>query len=243
MSELPSPRLKELKRKIHTVGHIEGVVSVLMSEAIGYGLTHYHIGIRTNLTDVPERRYASYTNWDIPLLEERARHKSNLSDPVAAFALGADRPFSWDEAYQEATQDHRLEADRVARFGLTCGYAFPFHDEKGLLGLVSLGGGKSLSPTDDQDLIHLESVSRLAFHRMLELSITGRNELGQMLSRMEQDVIRFSAMGSSIKEIGHILGVTDSAVKDAQSRARQKLGARNTTHACVIAIGKGLIRF
>jgi DNA-binding CsgD family transcriptional regulator len=43
------------------------------------------------------------------------------------------------------------------------------------------------------------------------------------------------------KEIAHAMGINVETVKNHLSRARYKLGARNTAHAVTLALRRGII--
>ncbi len=61
------------------------------------------------------------------------------------------------------------------------------------------------------------------------------------LSPREVDVLRGAAAGLTAKETAEHLGISASAVNLYLSRAQLKLGAKNKTHAVVIAINQGTI--
>jgi DNA-binding CsgD family transcriptional regulator len=99
-------------------------------------------------------------------------------------------------------------------------------------GGVSIGG--EVFPYRDQELDpivklcteFLEEIDRLINETPLTLP---------ELSKQEREVLLCAARGESIQDTSRILHISESAVKDAQSRARRKLKAKNTTHACTIA--------
>lgn len=53
--------------------------------------------------------------------------------------------------------------------------------------------------------------------------------------------LRHAADGTPLRETAKHLNVSESTAKDDMLDARRQLGARNTTHAVVIAIDRGLI--
>ena len=54
-------------------------------------------------------------------------------------------------------------------------------------------------------------------------------------------VLTYLADGRARKEIAVLLGITANTVKSHQTQIMLKLGARNSTHAVVIAVRRGLI--
>ena len=63
----------------------------------------------------------------------------------------------------------------------------------------------------------------------------------EKLTRREIEVLYWVAQGRSASEIGRILGISERTVEVHVSRAIRKLGARNRTHAAIIALREGLI--
>lgn len=70
-------------------------------------------------------------------------------------------------------------------------------------------------------------------------------ELGtpDVLSTRERACISLAAEGKKVKQIAHLLGISEQTVNFYLSRARTKLGVTNTTHAAVLAAELGLVDF
>ena len=64
---------------------------------------------------------------------------------------------------------------------------------------------------------------------------------GRPISVRELCVLTYLADGRARKEIAVLLGITANTVKSHQTQIMLKLGARNSTHAVVIAMRRGLI--
>lgn len=62
-----------------------------------------------------------------------------------------------------------------------------------------------------------------------------------MLTQVELYALEQAARGVPAKELAELINVGESAIELRIARARRKLGARNTTHAVVLAIKAGLI--
>jgi two-component system NarL family response regulator len=62
------------------------------------------------------------------------------------------------------------------------------------------------------------------------------------LSPRERDVLRLVSQGLTNREIAAELDISWGMVRQHMIRVRVKLGARNTTHAVVIALRAGVIR-
>ena len=61
------------------------------------------------------------------------------------------------------------------------------------------------------------------------------------LSKREIEILRSAAEGNSCKETGRDLGITESTVKVHRKAIIRLLGAKNCTHAVIMALRKGLI--
>lgn len=64
----------------------------------------------------------------------------------------------------------------------------------------------------------------------------------RVLSGREQEVLELVAQGSSLKEIGEQLTISEATVRTHLRNANTKLGARNRAHAVGLALKLGLIR-
>jgi DNA-binding CsgD family transcriptional regulator len=61
------------------------------------------------------------------------------------------------------------------------------------------------------------------------------------LSPRETEALKLAAGGYTAREISEQMVVAEITVKQHLQAAREKLGARNTLHAVVLAIARGLI--
>lgn len=68
-----------------------------------------------------------------------------------------------------------------------------------------------------------------------------REQRRHALTGIEVSCLEAASRGDSVSQIGKHYYASEDAVKSALTRARRKLGARNTTHAVVLAISRGLI--
>lgn len=64
----------------------------------------------------------------------------------------------------------------------------------------------------------------------------------QELTPRQIAVLRLAAEGLGHAEIGDRLRIKQRSVEDLVKRAKKQLGARNTTHACIIAVRSKLFR-
>lgn len=68
-----------------------------------------------------------------------------------------------------------------------------------------------------------------------------RSQAPRAVSPMEIAALTLAAQGCGTGEIAARSYISTSTVKDTLTRARGKLGARNTTHAVAIAVARNLI--
>jgi DNA-binding NarL/FixJ family response regulator len=66
---------------------------------------------------------------------------------------------------------------------------------------------------------------------------------GQPLSPGQLAALRLAASGYTSRQVATRLGTTEQAVHLRLKEAQVRLGARSRTHAVVIALSRGVIRF
>ena len=65
---------------------------------------------------------------------------------------------------------------------------------------------------------------------------------GKELTQREQEVLRLIALGKSNKEVGSVLGITESTIKVHVNNILHKLKVGGRTEAVTLAIRRGLVR-
>jgi len=196
---------------------------------------HFYIVGNSGVDQVlPGRNGFRYTNWPASLLALWAKHQGFSLDPIVQHSRKATKPFFWREAGSSTSKFSKKLLEVALQHGLCEGYVVPMRDEAGnLAGAVSLGGAHFSFPPET-----LKSIEEMCLDLIRELNelVPAQPPVSiDILTLQEREVLQCAAIGCSIREIGEVIGISSSAVKDAQLRARSKLGARNTTHACVIA--------
>jgi DNA-binding NarL/FixJ family response regulator len=63
------------------------------------------------------------------------------------------------------------------------------------------------------------------------------------LTPREIQVLTLVAQGNAYAHIAHQLSISEDTAKVHIEKARWKLGAKNRTHAAVIAVMKGILKF
>lgn len=75
----------------------------------------------------------------------------------------------------------------------------------------------------------------------IQASVMDALRQAETLPERDLQILRLVAVGTSNREIGDTLGFTESSVKQHINAIREKLGAKDRTHAAIIAQKRGLI--
>lgn len=179
------------------------------------------------------------STWPTELMKIRRDRMAFIHDPVIKYALRTMRPFRWDEAYAHANRFGTEVIEDVRDFGLGEGIMLPMIALDAPPGGISLGAEK-LTITD-RDMPVIQLVSQHCYFKLQRLFGPYPFEVGAELTRKEIDALHFAASGKTAWETSIILGTSETAVKDALKRARQKLDASNGTQAVAKAMARRLI--
>lgn len=90
---------------------------------------------------------------------------------------------------------------------------------------------------------HLLAIAPAAWEagELLETQAPAPSRRTGVLSGREQEVLELIATGSSLREIGEQLAISEATVRTHLRNANEKLGARNRPHAVGLALTLGLI--
>ncbi|MBX9738829.1 MAG: LuxR C-terminal-related transcriptional regulator [Beijerinckiaceae bacterium] len=161
---------------------------------------------------------------------------------VANRSVCALLPVDWLEVSQELGDDHpdvqACLAMGLSRTGLSCaargrGRSF------GIL-YVNFDVEEADWPTRRLSLAACVQLVSIYMHQKL---VEVRLDLGapEILSSRETACIKLAAEGKRVKQIAHLLAVSEQTVNFYLGRARIKLGVSNTTQAAVMATELGLL--
>lgn len=143
-----------------------------------------------------------------------------------AFGIGSHRP----------QLDEMLRSDRV-RHAVLYGW-----DVSGLLHAHDDAlPGNFISKSCDADTLADAIVRASRGERVVELGLETA-ELPNELSNRELEILALIANGMKNSEIAEALSLSTETVKTYAERAYQKIGARNRTHAAVLAVELGMVR-
>ena len=172
---------------------------------------------------------AEYNELPEPWVEYDTRNGLMLDDPVVRWIYDHTGARAWSAI---DTPDPRGVMAQARAFGLNFGVAIVCADP-------GPGGQRSFGSFARSDREYTDLEIRL---------LSGKLQLlhAQMappsnLTRAELEALRMVKDGLKLKEIAGELQITEGAVKQRLKNARQKLGARNGSHAVSLAVGAGLI--
>lgn len=158
-------------------------------------------------------------------------------DEASAVMLVAPGPVHWDAALAAGRPILLLTVEPL--------------DADSMLGAVMRGADAVLdSSADPQELIAAirtvlagGAVLSATFTRRLAEAVRAAAGDGQplALTRREQDILRCTDRGETVKETAATLGISAKTVENLQTRLFRKLGVRNRSQALSLAKALGLI--
>lgn len=224
---------------LDTAESADQAIQTYLLYAKQFGFENYLISHIVNPTSDLSKHAMMHSNWPEPILANRFAGMNLLHDPVVKYGMKTHFPFLWETAYQHASKYGKLLMDSARDFQIATGMTFPMRRPGAPLGGISLGGEKIELSEQDRGMLQLASLH--CYSRLEALHPPYPQERTVSLSPQEIEVLQFSTGGKTAWEISAILNISESGVKDALKRARIKLDAVNTLHACSKAISRDLI--
>ncbi|WP_256731259.1 LuxR C-terminal-related transcriptional regulator [Sphingomonas sp. dw_22] len=165
------------------------------------------------------------------------------SDPSIALIRGTYAPFSWSTRHTvEVAPKQRAWLDGERSRGIDAGLAIPVQDSAGCPAYLSLFGYDEVSIK----LLIDKKAPELAFlagqfHALAKTLVPIANWVGRgpRLSNRELECLRLAALGQTVDESGHTLGISGRTVEFHLRNALDKLGAPTKLRAVVLAFGAG----
>jgi|GEM_PF-5700749 len=171
-------------------------------------------------------------------------HAAN--DPVVWQCMVSTEPFLWDLRFRHpALPDIRQQIvlDDAAAFGVTGGMIWPVHEPGCGFGLVSCFTAESDNRM--RCVVAEENITLLTLliHRLYRRCAILRDRIQPQtaktpLTKREQEVLHWSALGKSVWEIARILDISERTVRFHLSRAEDKLGAGSRSQAISLFINR-----
>lgn len=232
-------KLLETLHAIDTADTTAETISIYMEYAAQFGLNHFLISQIINPVSEHAQYAMMHSNWPEPILTDRFAGMNLLHDPVVQYGLRSRFPFRWEAAYRHASKYGKRLMDTARDFDIDNGITYPMRRPGAPMGGISLGGENIELPDEDKSLLELASLH--CYSRLEALHPPFPADDIKSLSPQELDVLQFSTNGKTAWEISVILSISEAGVKDALKRARAKLNAVSTLHACTKAISRDLI--
>lgn len=226
----------ELIDALGRLNHAEEIFARLANYLARYGFTSFLVA---GLPSQRERLepYILLNGWPTDWFRHYTKVNHYRHDPCVRHCFSTIEPFAWNELPPPLLEEPeaRLIMNEAVEFGLAEGLCIPLHDVYGSQAVVTMAGQHVDLPPSARRLVHLAS---LYAYGAAERSIRGPNyhKSASRLTERERDVMRWTAAGKTLWEIGMILGITEATVNDHMRNIRQKLGTRNAAHSLAEAL-------
>ncbi|TFH92850.1 LuxR family transcriptional regulator [Vibrio ouci] len=159
-------------------------------------------------------------------------------DPVVSYGARTSQPLLWSNV-RHISKEFWEEA---RTFDLAIGWSKANHDHKGGASLVSISRSHNeLTKAElKQTTPYLLWATSLFEHKYWQLHTTERTSK-TLLTKREQEILKWSGIGKTVFEISVILGISERTVSFHLTNAAKKLNASNKTSSVAKAIVLGLI--
>ena len=153
-----------------------------------------------------------------------------LFDPLMRWIYSAQGVARWSEL---TLPDPMGVMESYARFGMPFGAVVCVTDEERPRRTFGYFGRRDRE-LSAAELAQLEQALRAVHFQ--------EAESGQALTRAQTEALRLLSRGMRLKEIAHVLGISESAVKARLKSAMARMDARTPVQAASIAAQRGLLR-
>lgn len=222
---------------------IEQVLTALRAELTGFGFEWFTY----EMVVAPEGHQGAFrTNFPEIWVDRYTERRYARDDAVINHAMRTARPFLWRESQDSPhlTAAQKSIFVEAADIGLTSGAIVPLHGPGRIKSFVSVANDM----LDERFALlfaacrhELQLVATYAHEQLIRLGI-GAATPQLSLSPRELEVMTWTALGYSAWDISEKLSISAHTVKEHIDRSKDKLGAKNKTHAAAICLSQGLIR-
>jgi len=163
-------------------------------------------------------------------------------DPVFRNCRATTTPFEWEEAPYDPDSDAAADEvmQRARDFGMARGFSVPIHGPDGYEACFSMSGRTPDLSGRTKPAMHM--VAMYAFERARQVARKPLRGVANPLTRREQEVLTWAALGKSARDTAEILKITERTAVAHTVNATHKLGAANRTQAVVRAMQSKFIR-
>jgi LuxR family quorum sensing-dependent transcriptional regulator len=200
------------------------------------------------LCGLPEERLDQAVlgqHWPKAYFELYTRENYVRYSPLVRRCRESATPFSWHvDDFADEPDPRALQVMRVgASYGVLSGIVVPIHTIRGYDAGVSMAGERTEVTPAQQSGLHLMAL--YSFERLRALRGTppfAPTCRKRTLTAREREVLTWIAHGKTAWEVGEVLGIAKRTVDEHVKAAGRKLGAKNRTHAVVLALSNGSVR-
>ena len=225
--------------ELATCTDLKAVKEAFVAAILPFGYSAAACGAFVPTAHGPEPHFF-FQHWPQTWIELYRNRNFHLADFSVAEARRRIAPFTWQDVKAQRVLS-RAEQDlweTALQWGWSDGLSVPFHGPGGYLGLITMAGGRQVTPAE-RDSLHL-----LAFHthercRALSGVATPPLPMAQMTIR-ELECLRWVVAGKTDAETATIMGLSRETVKGYVDSARAKLGAQTRPQAAARLILSGL---
>jgi len=180
------------------------------------------------------------TNVDPEWLERYVEKDYFSKDPVVQRAARSCCPFTYTDAYSDASAEVKKFKMEAAAYGIIFGWAVPVHRDAKAPGVVSFCGPNTVT-LDAAAQLRVSMVGMIAYQRASEFFADMIPQLAITLSDRERAVLMLVARGKTNWEVGAVLSISEYSVRDYLKALSVKLETSNRTHTVARAMQLGLI--
>lgn len=164
-------------------------------------------------------------------------------DPVISHARRTMRPTTWSiNDRLSLDESGRRVFDEAAEFGIVSGIAVPVRGSFGRTAILALASDNvDAAAIGVRDIAFAATAVTVMHVNLQRLAQTTQLAAAALLSPREQTCLMWASFGKTYSETASMLGITEKTVRFYLERAREKLGASNTTHAVRLATERGLL--
>ncbi|MFS1436205.1 MULTISPECIES: autoinducer binding domain-containing protein [Vibrio] len=217
----------------------EDVTKTLQAAASFLGFDYFAYGIKTKLP-ITSPRVEMLNSYSDKWNDQYINKGLALQDPLISLGMQRSHFIIWDNVIDESA--HFWQQAKL--HGIHAGWSKSTHFPGGAASLLSFSRGESDTPIKEINanmpyLLWIASIADSCMEKVLDINTTPSPSTH--LTPREIEVLKWTADGKTMSEIGIILNVSDRTAEFHLANAAKKLGAPNKTSAAVRAALLGLI--
>jgi DNA-binding CsgD family transcriptional regulator len=218
------------------------VARLVQREVVRLGFDHYMYWLRFAPNGQRVRYY--FGNYPKHWADRYADEEYEADDVVMHAINGALTPFVWGDpaVAARATPAQRIVIHEAMEAGLTSGVAVPVNGPgaaRAHLIIATTMGAAELHRLYAEHRHELYLIGLYTHERALALAGGPEGGLQARLTPREHEILKWVVRGKTNWEIGGILSVAETTVKEHVRNICEKFGVRTKMHAATIAVWRG----